>query len=467
VGAKEESIKEERIIKGLKIRKFSAVMTFVSVLICVFLIYATVSVSERHEMFLEQTESYIEWKDKSEMIREASDYLTEQVRLFTHERDPVYMHNYFEEINVTKRREQVMEALTEYYSKGAITLYLESAVEESQSLMKQEYYSMKLVCEAMDFPEEVIPEEIRAVALSQEDMELDPEAQVKKAHELLYNREYQASKTLIYGHITHFAQAALSNVENERISSEGELFASIDVQERLLVVLIILNFITFAVILLLISKPLGIYSRCIEQQKMLEPEGAYELRQLAHIYNEMYESRNASVAKEAQLRHLAEHDALTGIMNRGVFDEACIILEKSELPLALLLIDVDKFKEVNDEFGHDVGDRALKRVAAALTENFQSKDYLFRIGGDEFAAILIDFSEENAPVLEERINIINRYLQNSADEMPSFTLSVGAAFSKKGYYNGLFSEADRALYEIKRNGRGNICFYVSPGNKNQ
>ena len=128
-------------------------------------------------------------------------------------------------------------------------------------------------------------------------------------------------------------------------------------------------------------------------------------------------------------------------------------MEVKAIPLAFLIIDVDKFKLVNDNFGHEVGDLVLKKVAKLLQESFRATDYPARIGGDEFAVILTDMTVEMQPVIEGKIQKMNEILMNPEDGLPQVSLSVGGAFSEKGFTEDLYKRADVALYEVKEHGR--------------
>ena len=94
------------------------------------------------------------------------------------------------------------------------------------------------------------------------------------------------------------------------------------------------------------------------------------------------------------MKHQAEHDPLTELLNRRSFDKILKLYEEDESSFALILADVDTFKSINDTCGHAAGDRILKKVAALLQSMFRSVDYVCRIGGDEFAIIMVDMTRE-------------------------------------------------------------------------
>ena len=158
------------------------------------------------------------------------------------------------------------------------------------------------------------------------------------------------------------------------------------------------------------------------------------------------------------LRQKAEHDALTGLANRGFFDNLQQIL-KGDLPLTLFLLDVDYFKNFNDTYGHKVGDQVLKKVASALQKSFRSQDFVMRIGGDEFAAVITHVTLEQRSVLDQKISFINQYLSDTTDGLPVVTLILGGAFSHPYSTQNLFGRAHNAIYFLKENGRNGYALY--------
>lgn len=130
---------------------------------------------------------------------------------------------------------------------------------------------------------------------------------------------------------------------------------------------------------------------------------------------------------------------------------------------ACIIIDVDKFKEINDTYGHQTGDLALKRVAELLKSCFRANDFPIRYGGDEFIVIMTEITPEQSGVIERKLTYINEALQSILEEgIPKMSVSVGVAFSAHGYSEELFEKADAALYETKQNGRCGFTFAEEP-----
>lgn len=200
-----------------------------------------------------------------------------------------------------------------------------------------------------------------------------------------------------------------------------------------------------------IVHPLLEYNESIHHGVIAPIHGVAELRTLAETYNSIYEENEE---REILMKHQAEHDSLTELLNRRSFDQILSLYEKDRSSFALILADVDIFKQINDTCGHDTGDRILKRVAALLHTTFRSIDYVCRIGGDEFAVIMVDMSRELYYTIPDKIAEINGLLAVPEDGLPTVSLSAGVAFSdENGFCGSLFRAADSALYTAKAHGR--------------
>jgi len=165
-------------------------------------------------------------------------------------------------------------------------------------------------------------------------------------------------------------------------------------------------------------------------------------------------------AAEEEIRRLALTDSLTGLANRNAFnnrfDEAIAQSKRRETHLALLMIDLDKFKPVNDQYGHPVGDALLVEVAECLRAICRETDIVARLGGDEFAAVLTDLDDtENAHLPAEKIIAALSKPMTVLGQTVQIGASIGIAFFPADADNkdGLVTLADDALYAAKAAGR--------------
>jgi diguanylate cyclase (GGDEF)-like protein len=159
--------------------------------------------------------------------------------------------------------------------------------------------------------------------------------------------------------------------------------------------------------------------------------------------------------RERLMARLAEEDPLTGLLNRRSFDAAlteALVLRKSGRSVHMILLDLDGFKQVNDRFGHAIGDLLLKRIATALSQVFRAEDSFSRIGGDEFAAIITvpDGGYRVADILQ-RIEIIFAEPFAIEGERVRLGISAGVASAPEDTDEALelYKKADRAMYAAK------------------
>jgi diguanylate cyclase (GGDEF)-like protein len=173
-----------------------------------------------------------------------------------------------------------------------------------------------------------------------------------------------------------------------------------------------------------------------------------------------------AMAKErTELRHrnAAMLDPLTGIANRRSFLQDATQLAKRHSakprPTAVLLIDLDHFKSINDRFGHALGDRVLEIFTQAARASVRSTDLLGRLGGEEFAAVLTDTSRDKAAAVAERIRLAFAQAAKEVDGRPvGATLSIGVAYCEEAALDvpEMLAQSDQALYFAKEHGRNRV-----------
>jgi diguanylate cyclase (GGDEF)-like protein len=180
-------------------------------------------------------------------------------------------------------------------------------------------------------------------------------------------------------------------------------------------------------------------------------------RSLTHLLHPL---RNALLYQQA-VRN-ARQDALTGVGNRfafsRTFEREQLLAKRHGTDLALLILDIDHFKQVNDEYGHLAGDKVLRCVADAMTDVMRATDEIFRYGGEEFTAILPTTDDSGAHVIAERIRKRVEQLEVQFEErVIKVTMSIGVA-STAGIQVAaqLFEQADANLYQAKRSGRNRV-----------
>ncbi len=162
-----------------------------------------------------------------------------------------------------------------------------------------------------------------------------------------------------------------------------------------------------------------------------------------------------------QIKDMANKDFLTGAYNRRYFFDAgnAIFLKarRKEQPLAVIMLDIDNFKNINDTYGHDVGDIAIKEIKRVLDENLRASDLFARFGGEEFCILLEDITRANTEKLFEKIR--TKFEENVIDingTRLSYTVSFGGAYGMASSLEEMVKLSDKALYESKENGRNKV-----------
>lgn len=178
------------------------------------------------------------------------------------------------------------------------------------------------------------------------------------------------------------------------------------------------------------------------------------------------------VIDEMELRLVAVVDSLTGAMSRKAFLQAAerdfAGVRRTPGNLCVAVLDVDKFKEINDRYGHSTGDRVLQNLVALCKESLRETDYIGRIGGEEFAVVMPDTAFEEGSAIAERLRSA---VQNMTVETRKGTISPTVSIGLAGYVpsiaslDRLMNAADRAMYRAKTRGRNRVVGIANPDNE--
>lgn len=169
----------------------------------------------------------------------------------------------------------------------------------------------------------------------------------------------------------------------------------------------------------------------------------------------------AQVEDRQQLQHAATHDPLTGVLNRKGFEQAMteLLQHPGDAPSSLVMIDLDRFKPINDSAGHAAGDAVLRAVAAAMLSQVRASDVVGRLGGDEFALLLRGCDERRAVAVAEKVRLA---IECAQVDWEGRRLSVGASLGVCESRGGIdaaaqwLALADEACYAAKRAGRASV-----------
>lgn len=437
----------------ISIRRIHIFLITLLVLISSIVVISTYQLTQTFYRINATYDEKAELQKAARQLMDASDYLTEQAQRFTMSGDKRFMENYFTEAFESNRREDALSKMdVDQKTKGALE-QLQEAMESSVSLMDQEYYSMRLVVEAKGYTE--YPAILDEVRLSPEDAALSSADKIRRATELVLNDDYYAQKDKIRSSM----QESMAEIDKLAESEEAREYASLKRAMTFVRLVIILHAITMIFMILLTSRvslnPIIKAADKIKENEPIPEAGAKEFKYLARAYNKMYFKNRSSLE---QLNFKVSHDELTGAYNRFGYD---YILSNIDIRNAhMMLIDVDNFKSINDNYGHDTGDKALQKVVTVLKSIFRDDDHICRIGGDEFVVFMVHSSAMSHRLIESKVEQINLELENTEDGLPPISISVGIVNGKDvGKNDNIYEMTDSAMYKSKKSGKHTYTFY--------
>lgn len=444
-------------MKKISIRTVSIVIFLITVGIGGMLALISSECTRQFQNLQDETERFIQCESALQQMQAGSDYLEKQVSQYVQTGQYIHMDFYLKEIRETQRYEKACDYLQQEFGGTTAIKPLVSAVAYEEKLREQEFYIMRLMAEVSFADEALWPEEIRGIALTPEDAALEQEQKQERALEILSGHAYKILRTDEDNYIVGAKQALGQQTRNNQNHAQT-VFRDVYLKfETGVAVLIVLVLLICIILWKLVIAPLKMYGKSIVKGEIFPVVGARELQELATTYNKVYQE---NLVAQKLIRHEAEHDALTDALNRGAFDKILSIYEQGDSSFAMIMVDVDVFKQVNDTYGHSVGDKILVKVADNLQREFRSIDYICRIGGDEFAIVMVDVGSDLKEVVREKIAQVNENLFNPTDGLPAVSLSVGVAFSdRENPGDSIFKDADKALYKVKNSGRNNCGFY--------
>jgi diguanylate cyclase (GGDEF)-like protein/PAS domain S-box-containing protein len=175
------------------------------------------------------------------------------------------------------------------------------------------------------------------------------------------------------------------------------------------------------------------------------------------LYNELLEARSQLEEKAKELYQLAVTDSLTGLLNRRELQKLAKIsisqAARDGTNFAILTFDIDDFKQVNDTYGHPVGDLIIQHIAKLLTEDRREHDLVARVGGEEFVILLPGINEASAFSFAEKLR---KKVESQPKDNLKVTVSIGIAISganSDNHFEKLLAQSDQALYESKKHGK--------------
>ncbi len=436
---------------SFKLRTVTYVLLFLALAAAVALLVTDISVSQNFRRMKALSSRYIQAQVSAANMESSSDYLMERVRSFVYTGDASCMKDYIEEVELFKNREKALSDLNQLLEgdEGDAYAHLTAAMQLSAELEERERIAMRLMLEAQHAPEGEIPSMLAGIELEEEYLSLPPEEQQEKARSLVFDSTYLTYKSSIRESIRQCTEnlIATSNLELEKTSSRMSLYLFLQILFTIIFLAIVILLLIF--IDKYMCRPLAKMVELMRTKQTVPSAGSEELQFVSLTYNTILQEIRQT---QDRLSHAASHDQLTGLFNRGAYEMMIKTVDTSHM--ALILVDVDRFKKVNETRGHEMGDKVLKRVAEILKNSFRSVDVISRIGGDEFVVIMTRANSTMRELVINKIKRANEMLQNPKDDLPPVSISVGVAFSDREKPQGdIFQDADTALQRVKKSGR--------------
>lgn len=438
---------KEKASKRFRIKTVSNLsIALTLVLMTLSLIFAAIG-TKQYKTLIESGDKYVACENSIVQLRVASDEMTRYARLAVSECSKDHIDAYFKETDIDKNREEAVSNFKKHQVDTAVVASLETALNASDKLMELEWYAMRLVENALSVSPDALPEKLKSVTLSDEDASLSKEACVEKARTFMMGSEYENGKLLVYQSLDE-CLSLLRDVIFKEQKHAGCIFG--DIYNNMIICIGIFSLMILALFLITrfcVVNPLLKYNENIQHGPIRKLDGIKELQTLGITFNQVYYENEE---KQKTIQYQAEHDYLTDLLNRRSFDDALRIYRKNHTGFALVMIDVDDFKNINDTYGHDSGDRVLKGIGNVLLSSISDQDMAFRIGGDEFCMILTGWTKENLNDITDKMNGINAKLSEGIENVPQVSISFGLRFVDGNEEDDtVFKDADDALYDSK------------------
>lgn len=436
-------------------------MVAVGFVISFILMLSMVQTSRSYSEMRNSTRGYVDCQEIANNLLTGSDALTIYARGFVVTGDSQQTELYY---NDTQAQNAITDALTEIRSYSVderVLSQLTIAMQLRDRLMTTENYAMRLKAEAMGGDMSEYPEKLQAIQLLPADLLLSSSEKEEKARSFLFDIDYESTRNEISLRINRGMDVLMSSMLTRQVDSSDHLMRVLH-RQQVLTVLLMIFIIALAIgLFILVIAPLQRQIRRMSDGRVVREEGTREIQFLARTYNRLHEQNRLATEK---LSYEATHDELTGLFNRAAYESVLGELTKEGEMIALILMDVDLFKHINDKYGHDIGDAVLKSIAGVLSGIFRKGDTICRLGGDEFVVLMsrVDSSFKN--LICDRLKDIAKRLSNPENGLPIVSLSAGIAFNGELMPDAdMFKSADLALYHVKNNGRNGCGFASSSG----
>mgnify|MGYP006304929821 CR=1 FL=1 len=205
------------------------------------------------------------------------------------------------------------------------------------------------------------------------------------------------------------------------------------------------------------------FKHAVRREQDLSARVLDENLQLKKAYQQIYQNNEELEASYRDLERIAKYDMLSGLYNRmnliNAMDMEIERAIRNEQPLSCIMLDIDNIKRINDEYGHQCGDQAIRAIGRNLNSGLRKYDHAGRYGGEEFIIVLPTTEHDQALTIAQRFReSIEKTSLSDCIEGLNVTASLGVAQFRSGESRGHWIErADRAMYTSKQRGKNNVC----------
>ena len=428
--------------KGIRLNHLNLLLISVGLILCALMVISMYQMTSSVKNIVSVTDTFLNNQQAGGMLRDLSSGMSEQAMAFVQSGEPGPANAYAGQMNALSEQLALYEPAPGNRPSDAA---YQEALDTYNRQRETDIRAMRLVAETLPQPlYEALPDIIKDAEPA--DPSLSGEEKKAAAIALLTSEEYASYASTIQTAVDNSHRLSSEDGKEQAAETNVHVRAIVRTQKILVFLFVVVAVLALVLNRLLIISPIQKSVDNLDRSEPIPEKGSYEMRHLARVYNSVLQDNKD---KTEALSYAASHDALTGLNNRAVFDRKYQALKKGEI--GLIIADVDHFKQYNDEFGHDIGDRVLRMAADGLKRNFRAEDLICRIGGDEFAVIMPGLGQANAGEIRERIVRINEELKEAGSDLPPITLSAGIAFHDRPDPKGsLFKDADSILLEHKK-----------------
>ena len=437
---------------GIRLNHLNILMICIGLVLATLMIVSMYRTTGSVKQVVTVTNNYLTNQQTGGMLRDFAGSLSDQAMAFVQSGEVGPAKAYEAQMNVISAQLEQYEPETS--NSAAANTEFSTALEAFRGRNQTEKIAMRMAADAMPKPAfDALPDFLKEIELSEEDQALPADAKKGKAIALLTSESYTGLEDTIRDAIDRSHRLSSEEGQLQADKTFAQVRQIVGNQTVLVILFIAVSVLALILNRMMIIRPIQKSVDNLDKREPIPEKGSYEMRHLARVYNDVLKENEE---KTEELSYTATHDALTGVYNRTEFDRYYRQIKNMQ-NVGIIVVDVDHFKQYNDDFGHDIGDRVLCTAVEAMKRNFRTVDHISRIGGDEFCVIMPRTGQKDGAKISEKIHDINRELSKEGGDLPPVTISAGIAFWNRPDPDGsLFKDADTVLLNMKKS-REDCC----------